>query len=156
MNTLLMVAVVVITLAVIAQAGVLIGMYLTTQRITKKAEGIMDDGKRLMVPLESVTSNLKTVSEDLTETGKLAREQVGHVQGLVSEAQTAVRDEIAEARTRIRATVDEASRSVVKPFRQFSAIGVGIATGIRTFLFGKPKQTDVTETIIINDQRPAA
>src|ERR1051325_9545169 len=122
MDTLLMVAVILTTLAVLAQAGVLIGMYLTTRRLSVKAEALMDDSRQLMAPLETITSNLKAVSEDLTETGTMAREQRGHVQELVREAQNDVRGQIADVRARVLETVDEARFTVMRPVRHYSAI----------------------------------
>src|ERR1044071_1865300 len=98
METLLIGAIVLIALAIIAQAGVLIGMYLMSRRIAGKAEALMDDSRRLMAPLESITSNLKTVSEDLSEAGRVAREQVLEMQEFVNETQSKVRQDISEIR----------------------------------------------------------
>ena len=75
MQTLLIVAVVVISLAVITQAGVLLAMYLLSRRVTDKVQGLIDETQKLMPPLESITNDLKTVSNDLAQTGELAREQ---------------------------------------------------------------------------------
>jgi hypothetical protein len=153
MDTLLMVAVVLTAIAVIAQAGVLIGMYMTTRRLTTKAEALMDESKKLMAPIESITSNLKTVSEDLVETGTIAREQAGHLHEILTTAQNDVRGQMADVRARVLDTVDEARYAVMRPVRQYSAIASGVAEGLRTFLFGRRKRTD---EIIVRDERPAA
>ena len=58
-----MVAVVVITLAVVAQAGVLLAMYLLSRRIASKLELLMDESRKLIAPLESITNNLKAVAD---------------------------------------------------------------------------------------------
>jgi hypothetical protein len=154
METLLMVAVVLIALAVIAQAGVLIAMYLMSRRIAGKAEVLMDDSRRLMAPLESITNNLKTVSNDLSETGKIARAQAMHVQEIVTESQQSIREQIAEVRGVVTGTVQEARAIVLRPIRHYSAIAIGIAEGVRTFCRRKPKATEV----VIEEQRefPAA
>jgi hypothetical protein len=148
METLLQVAVVLITVGVIAQAAVLIAMYVMSKRITGKAEALMNDSRRLMAPLESATSNLKTVSDDLTQTGRIVREQAQHVQEMVSETQASIRQDMTDVRERILSTVDEARGAVMRPVRQCSAIAMGIAEGIRTFLFG-------SRTTVEKD-RPAA
>ena len=153
METLLIVAVVLIALAVLAQAGVLIAMYLMSRRIAGKAEMLMDDSRRLMVPLESITNNLKTVATDLSETGKIARAQAMHVQEIVTESHQSIREQIAEVRGVVKDTVQEARAIVLRPIRHYSAIAIGVSEGIRTFFRRKPK----TE-VVIEEQRefPAA
>jgi selenocysteine lyase/cysteine desulfurase len=157
MNTLLMVAVVLIALAVIAQAGVLIAMYLMSRRLATKAETLMNDGQRLMVPLESITSNLKAVSEDLTETGKIARAQAVHLQEFVSESQANIRRQISEVSDSLLDSIDEARSVAMRPIRQYSALAMGISEAIRTLLFGRKEKEEVVEEIIIEErQHPAA
>jgi biopolymer transport protein ExbB/TolQ len=154
MQTLLMVAVVLITLAVIVQAGVLIAMYLMSRRLAGKAETLMNDSRRIMTPLESVASNLKTVADDLAETGKIARAQVLHVQEIVTETQQSIRGQINEVRSAVRDTVDEARSTVMRPIRHYAAIATGVAEGLRTFLFGRrqPRETKVRA----EEEHPAA
>ena len=91
METLLIVAVVLTTLAIIVQAAVLVSMYLLSRRLTNKADLLMDD-------TQSITSNLKTASNQVAETSKSAR------------------------------------RVIMRPIREYSAVAMGIATGLRTFL----------------------
>ena len=145
MDTLLMVAVVLITLAVVAQAGVLIAMYVMSRRVAGKAEELMDGGRRIMQPMETVTSNLKTVANDLGETGKIARGQAVHLQEFVKDTESTVRQDIAQIRERVFGTVDEARGTVMRPIRQYSAIASGIAEGIRTFFAGKREETTIEE-----------
>ena len=106
----------------------------------------MDDSRKLMAPLESITNNLKNVADDLSETGKIARAQALHVQEIVTESQQNIREQITEVRTVVADTVQDARAIVLRPIRQYSAIATGIAVGIRTFLFGrKPREADVEE-----------
>ena len=157
MQTLLIVAIVVIALAVITQAGVLTAMYLLSRRVTEKVEGLIDESEKLMAPLESITSNLKAVSNDLAQTGELAREQVLHIQSLISETGTTIRTQLSEVSGRILDTVDEARELVMRPVRQYSAIAAGLAEGIRTFFGGrKQKEEIVIEEIEIREEHPAA
>jgi hypothetical protein len=150
METLLMVAVVLIAVAVITQAGVLIGMYLMSRRLTTKAEALMDDSRKLLAPVELITNNLRIVSEDLMEAGKIAHEQALEMQALAVETQTTIRHEIEEVRARVMDTVDEARITVMKPLREYSAIAAGIAEGVRTFFRRRPAETTIEE------ERPAA
>ena len=161
METVLMVAVVVITLAVIAQAGVLLAMYMLSRRLTGKVEVLMNESQKLITPLESITSNLKSVSDDLAETGKIAREQMMQIQSLVGDTREEIRLQFLHVRERVVDTVEEARETVMRPLRQYSAIASAIAEGVRTLFKGTPEQKSTTEIeaeleINIHRDRPAA
>jgi len=155
MEILLTVAIVLTALAIIVQAGVLVSMYLMSRRLANKADVLMTESQRLMAPMETITSNLKTVSNDLAESGKIAREQVVHVQQFVAETQQNIREQLLEVRGMVLDTVDEARTVVMRPVREYSAIASAIAEGVRTFFRGR-KQEPAVETEIIITDRPAA
>src|SRR6185295_19650640 len=142
MDTLLIVAIVLIALAVLVQAGVLTALYLMSKRISGKVESLMDESQKLIRPLELITSDLKSMSGDLSATGKIARDQALHVQEIVAETHENVRQQIADVRTAVQDTIDEARDVAMRPVREYSAIAMGIAAAVRT-LFGRktPKET---------------
>src|SRR5262249_34840775 len=119
METLLMVAVVVMTLAVVAQAGVLLGVDLLSRRIGAQLELLMEESRRLIAPLESITNNLKAVAEDLGQTAQIAREQVLRVQSIVNETRDNIRTQLHDVRERVLDTVDEARATVMRPIRRY-------------------------------------
>jgi hypothetical protein len=155
MQTLLIVAVIVIALAVITQAGVLLAMYLLSRRVTEKVEGLIDESEKLMAPMESITNNLKIVSNDLAQTGELAREQILHIQGIITETGDSIRTQLTDVRERVQDAVDEARKTVMQPIRQYSAIATAIAEGIRTFFSGKKEEIQILE-VETREQHPAA
>jgi ElaB/YqjD/DUF883 family membrane-anchored ribosome-binding protein len=142
MEILLIVAVIVITLAVVAQAGALIAMYLMSRQLSVKAESLMNDSRRLIPPLESVLSNLKTAMEDLTQTAKITREQALLIQDIIGEAQDTVRKDIDEVRERVVGKVDKAGDVFMRPIREWSAIALGVTEGIRTYFRRKKTKGD--------------
>jgi hypothetical protein len=146
METLLTVAIVVIGLAVVVQAGVLLAMYLMSRRLATNVEGLMADGRRLVAPLESVTTNLKAASNDLAEASKSAREQAGNIQLIVGDARQALNAEIADVRARVNETVEEARETILSPIRQWSAVAKGVSAGIRTFFKGR-RETEIENAI---------
>jgi hypothetical protein len=159
MQTLLIVAVVVISLAVITQAGVLLAMYLLSRRVTDKVQGLIDETQKLMTPLESITNNLKAVSNDLAQTGELARGQVLQIQGIIADTRTNLRTQLIDVRERILDTVDEAREVVMRPIRQYAAIANAIAEGVRTFFSGKKEEVQIHEVEFreeIREEHPAA
>jgi hypothetical protein len=111
MDIVLMTAVVLITLAVVAQACVLIAMYLMSRRVAAKAEALMEESRKLMAPVEAIASNLKTVSDDLTQAGKIVHEEAVHVRNIVT-----------------------------RPIREYSAVTAGIAAAVRSY-FSRKKQS---------------
>ena len=151
METLLMVAVVVIALAVVTQAGVLLAMYLLARRITGKLELLMDESRKLIAPLESITNSLKAVADDLGRTAQIAREQVLRVQSIVNETRENIRTQLHDVRERVLDTVDEARETVMRPVRHYSAIALAFAEGVRTFFGGDRRQQGKS-----GDERPAA
>lgn len=159
MQTLLIVAVVVISLAVITQAGVLLAMYLLSRRVTDKVQGLIDETQKLMTPLESITNDLKTVSNDLAQTGELAREQVLHIQGIIAETGINIRSQLLDVRERVMDTVDEARELVMRPIRQYSAIATAVAEGVRTFFSGRKQEPEAVvdiQEIEVREEHPAA
>jgi hypothetical protein len=149
MQTLLIVAVVVIALAVITQAGALLAMYLLSRRVTKKVEVLMAESHKVMTPLESVTSNLKAVTNDLAKTGELAREQVVQIQKMITETHTTIRGHLTDVRERVLDTVDEARQTVMGPVRQYSSVATAVFEAFRT-LFRPKREREA------NKEHPAA
>jgi hypothetical protein len=134
METLLIVAVVLTALAIIVQAGVLVSMYLMSRRLANKTELLMDDGRRLMTPVEGITTNVKTMTDDFAATGKKAQEELH----------------------RILDTVGEARGVVMRPVRQYAAMASAIAEGLRTLFAGPETDSVKTESEIREHDRPAA
>jgi len=134
MNTLLVIAVIVTALGILVQAGMLIAMYSISRRLS-------DNVNRLTAPLESITSDLKAASDNLTEVGKIAREETRRAEQVLSEMQETIRIEIADFKERILDPVEEARHTVMRPLREWSAIAQGVAEGVRTFFRKRPPTT---------------
>ncbi|PYS55172.1 MAG: hypothetical protein DMG13_05295 [Acidobacteria bacterium] len=134
MNTLLVIAVIVTALGILVQAGMLIAMYSISRRLS-------DNVNRLTAPLESITSDLKAASDNLTEVGKIAREETRRAEQVLSEMQETIRIEIADFKERILDPVEAARHTVMRPLREWSAIAQGVAEGVRTFFRKRPPTT---------------
>jgi len=152
METLLIVAIVLTTLAVLTQAGILIAMYLMSRRVVDNVNGLVSESQKLMVPLERVTTNFKTASEGLIDVGKDARSEMTRVQTMLLETQAALREEIQDLRYRFNSTVDEVQTKVMAPIRTWSAVASGINAGVRTFFAKKQPEPVVVEELIIVEQ----
>jgi hypothetical protein len=159
MDTLLMVAVVLIALAIIVQAGVLVGMYLISRRLTDKVNGLLDESRTLVGPLQTVTTNLKTASAEVAEAGKIARDQAHAIEHTLNETRETIRLEVEDLRDRIVDTVETARATIMRPVQQWSAVAMGIAEGFRYFFRRAPEEpVDVVkeEIIVVKQETPAA
>jgi hypothetical protein len=121
MEALLTIAVVLIAVAIITQAGVLIAMYMLSRRLANNVNDLMEESRRLMTPVEIIGSNLKATSEDLQEMTKSVREQVEGIESTVGR------------------TVDDVRNTIMTPVREFSAITRGIQEGVRVFFSQRPR-----------------
>src|SRR5207237_3300747 len=115
------------------------------RKLAGKAEVLMNESQKLLAPVESITCNLKTVTDDLTETGKIARQQILHVEEILVETHASVREQIADVRDVVMDTVDEARSVVMGPIREYSAIASAISAGVRTFFAGRKTASPTIE-----------
>ena len=133
METLLTIAVIVTALAIIAQAGLLLAMYILSRRLTAKADLIMDESRRVITPLQSVTDNLKNASNHAAESGKVAHAQMLHIQDMVNETHENIRGHM----------------------RQYGAFADAVAEVLRTLFKARKTERSERESIV-EDDRPAA
>src|SRR5262245_1919044 len=122
MDTLLVVAIVLIALSIIVQAGALLGMFLMSRRLSGRVENLVNETQKLMPTLESITKNLKVVSDDMYTSSKLVRDQVQQLQLTLTETRESIQGEISEIRQRIESTLDEARALLMRPVREWSAV----------------------------------
>jgi hypothetical protein len=152
MDTLLVAAIIITAVAVVTQAGALIAMYLMARHVADNVNGLVNESRKLMVPLNRVTANLETVSEDLVVMGKDARVELQHVKAIVTETETIVREEVQDLRMRLNDTVDEVQTRVTAPFRNCSALASGISAGVRHF-FSSRRTGRILDEGLNNDVR---
>jgi len=148
MDGLLILFVALTALAVITQAGVLVAIYLNSKRLTSQFERFMKETRELLVPVRSITENLRVASGNLVDLGMAAREQFRRVEAMMTEtgqALTVQIDRLDRTTQHVAARIDETSLivqdSVLRPFREVSAVAKGISRGFETFLFRRNRST---------------
>jgi hypothetical protein len=148
MDGLLILFVALTAIAVITQAGVLIAIYVNSKRLADQFERFIKETREMMVPVRSITENLRVASGNLVEIGMSAREQFRRVETMVAETGDALHIQIdrldqasRDVVTRINETAEIVQDSVVKPFREVSAVAKGITRGFETFLFRRNRST---------------
>lgn len=135
-------------LAVVTQAGVLVAIYLMSKRLSDQVDRFMKETRDIMVPLGSVTENLRVASANIVEIGAVAREQFRRVETMVSDTGEALQVQIErfdrvgkDVADRINETANIVQESVIRPVREVAALAKGISRGFETFLFRRQRST---------------
>ena len=135
-------------IAIIAQAGVLIAIYLMSKRLSDQVERFMRDTREMMMPVRSIAENLRVASANLVEIGISARDQFRRVEAMVTDTGEALQIQLArfdrvsqDLMDRINETADIVQDSVVRPAREVAAIVKGLSRGFGAFLFRRSRST---------------
>src|SRR5258708_28590402 len=136
-------------LAVILQAGLLLGMYLAMRKTTTRLESLADEVKVKALPaidsaqslLADIRPKVQVIAENLVETTATVRGQVPRVDATVNDVVDRARLQVIRAdellsRTldKVEATSEAVHRTVVSPFRHVSGLIHGVTAGVEFFV----------------------
>jgi hypothetical protein len=135
-------------IAIVTQAGVLVGIYVMSKRLSDQVERFMKDTREMMVPIRSIAENLRTASANLVEIGLSARDQFRRVEAMVTDTGEALNvqlerfDRVSQnVIDRINETAEIVQDSVVRPAREVAAVAKGLSRGFGAFFFGRSRST---------------
>jgi methylthioribose-1-phosphate isomerase len=135
-------------IAIITQAGVLLGIYVMSRRLSDQVERFMKDTREMMVPVRSIAENLRTASANIVEIGLSARDQFRRVEAMVTDTGEALHmqlerfDRVSQnIIDRINETAEIVQDSVVRPAREVAAVAKGLTRGFGAFFFGRGRST---------------
>ena len=158
-NTGLTLALILVALAVLMQAGAMVGIWLAIRKIPGQIEGVRADVKQRLDPLtQSVTEivnnsrePLRTITANLAEISRMLRDRTSNADALVAELVDKSRLQIvrvdqmvSELVTKVETTADAVQRGVLAPIQEVSALIKGVRSGLE-FLFSRRRSTSVTE-----------
>ena len=136
------------TVAIITQAGVLVGIYVMSKRLSEQVERFMKDTREMMVPVRSIAENLRTASANIVEIGLSARDQFRRVEAMVTDTGEALHMQLERFDRvskniidRINETAEIVQDSVVRPAREVAAVAKGLTRGFGAFFFGRGRST---------------
>jgi hypothetical protein len=150
-DTLLRIFIAVTTFAIVIQAGILVGLYLTVRKSTAKVDALAEELKTKALPtMDSVQSflvaarpKLDTVTENLAESSNLVRNQLVRIDATLTDVLDRTRLQVIRAdellsRTmdKVEETSDVVHKTVVSPLRQVNGLMSAISTGVEVFLGG--------------------
>jgi len=150
-TTLLIAFIAVTSVAVVLQTLILLGMYISTRKLSQRVEALSTKVEEQALPLigtvrgivDESAPMIRTVVTNLTETSNLVRAQAGEINDAVTEIVDIARTQAAKAdilatRTmqRVDLTAEALQHTVTSPARHFSALMEGVAAGFGEYLAG--------------------
>jgi len=158
-NTALSVALILVALAVLMQAGAMVGIWLAIRKIPPQVEGIRADVKQRLDPLtqavtEVVTNSrepLQNITANLAEISRMLRDRTANVDALMAEMVDKTRGQVirvdqmvSDLVEKVESTADAVQRQVLGPVQEVSAVLKGLRSGLE-FLFSRRRVSNVTE-----------
>jgi len=158
-STGLTIALILVALAVLIQAGMTVAIFLALRKLPGHLEAFRQDIKQRFDPLtQSVTEivvnarePLRTIIANLADISKMLRERTSDLDGLVAEvvdksrAQVIRMDQmVSDLVEKVEITSETVQRGVLAPIQEVSAVIKGMQAGLE-FLFSRRRTTSVTE-----------
>ncbi|HEV2352044.1 MAG TPA: hypothetical protein VG028_19605 [Terriglobia bacterium] len=159
-DSVLLVLVMVVTIAILMQAGAMVGMWLAVKKIPGQIDQIRSDLKQQLDPLthsanEILTTArdpLRTITANLAEISQTLRERSAQVDTVVEELVDKSREQIMRAdqlmsnlADKVEATTDKVQETVLTPLNEISAVVKGIQSGLE-FLFSRRQPAGAGES----------
>jgi len=153
------IALILVALAVLTQAGMTIALWMALRKLPSHLEAMRGDLKQRFDPLAQtiteILSNarepLRSITTNLAEISRMLRDRTRDVDGMVadlvdrSRAQVVRMDEMVSDLVRKVETTSEAmQRGVLAPIQEVSAVVKGMQAGL-DFLFSRRRTTSVSE-----------
>ncbi|MBZ5614466.1 MAG: hypothetical protein LAO23_10685 [Acidobacteriia bacterium] len=148
-DTLLGIFIAVTAVAVVVQAGILVGLYVAVRRSTAKMEALAAQVTSKALPtMETVQAmlvemrpKLDVMTVNLSESSTLVRNQLGRFDATLTDALDRTRLQVIRAdellnRTmdKVEETSDAVHKTVISPLRQVNGLMSAISTGVEVFL----------------------
>ena len=158
-NTGVTVALILVAIAVLMQAGAMLGIWLAIRQIPGQIETVRADVKQRIDPLaqsvlEIVNNSrepLRTISANLAEISTMLRNRTSNADQVAAELLDKSRTQIVrvdkmvtELVERVETTADAVQKGVLGPISEVSAVVKGVRSGLE-FLFSRRRVTNVSE-----------
>ncbi len=148
-DTLLKVFIAVTTFAVVVQAGILVGLYLSLRKSSSKIEALAGEVLNKALPaMESVLGmmvelrpKIEALTDNISESSTLVRNQLGRIDATLADALDRTRLQVIRADELLNRTMDRVEetsevvhKTVLSPLRQVNGLMSAISTGVEVFL----------------------
>jgi hypothetical protein len=155
----LIVVLVLVAVAILMQAGAMVGIWLALKNIHREVVGVRADVKQRFDPLaQSVTALLvdsrepvRSITANLAEISRILRDRTSHVDGVVADLVDKTRLQVirvdqmvSDLVQKVETTADAVQRNVLAPIYEVSAVVKGVRSGLE-FLFSRRRAPNVSE-----------
>jgi methyl-accepting chemotaxis protein len=160
-DNLLRIFIAVTSIAVLIQAGILFGLFLTVRKSTAKMEAIAEEVKGKAMPLiqtvqasvvelrpqiEEITAKVAEISANVADSTTTVKNQVNRIDATITDTVDRARlqviraDELlSKAIDKVEETTEAVQRTVTSPLRQVNGIVAAIHTGVEVFMGQKKR-----------------
>jgi hypothetical protein len=154
-NNLLTAFIALTAFAVVIQAGILVGLYLSVRKSSARMEALTTEMRDKVMPtlttaqsmLEELRPKIQAVATNLQESTAIMRAQLGRMDATLSDVLDRARLQVIRADELLNRTmnkVEETSevvhKTVVSPLRQVTGLMNAISTGVEVFLGGQKRR----------------
>lgn len=151
MENLLIIFIVVTAVAVVIQAGILIGMYVAMRKTSAKVEALADEVKNKVLPtaelahsmITELRPKIETVVDNVSVSTTVMRTQLERIDATLTDIVDRTRLQVIRADEFVTNTMDKLEetrevvhRTVVSPVRYISGLAHGVTVGLESF-FGR-------------------
>ena len=158
-NTGLTVALILVAIAVLMQAGAMLGIWLAIRKVPGQIESVRSDVKQRLDPLaqsalEIVNNSrepLRIIAVNLAEISRIVRDRTSTADEVAAELLDKSREQIvrvdrmvSELVEKVETTADSVQKGVLGPIQEVSAVVKGVRSGLE-FLFSRRRVTNVSE-----------
>lgn len=158
-NTALTVAVVLVAIAVLMQAGAMLGIWLVIRKFAGQIENIRADVKQRLDPLAQSAVQivndsrepLRTVASNLADVSKMLRDRTVEADAVAAELLQKSRVQVARVDNMVTGLVEKVEHTaeavhhgVLVPFGEISAVVKGLRSGVE-FLLTHRRVTNVSD-----------
>ncbi len=148
-DTLLKLFIAVTTIAVVVQAGILVGLYLSLRKSSAKIEVLASEVLNSALPaMETVLGmmvelrpKIEAMTVNISESSALVRDQLGRIDATLTDALDRTRLQVIRADELLNRTMDRVEetsevvhKTVLSPLRQVNGLMSAISTGVEVFL----------------------
>jgi chromatin segregation and condensation protein Rec8/ScpA/Scc1 (kleisin family) len=157
MENLLTVFIVVTALAVLLQAGILLGMYVAMRKSSARMEALATEVKSKVLPaaetaqtiLVELRPKLESILSNVQDTTKMVRGQMERLDATANDVVDRTRLQVIRAdelltRTmdRVEETTEMVHKTVISPVRQLSGLMQALTVGLEALLGAKRRRRD--------------
>jgi hypothetical protein len=143
------------TLAVVIQAGILVGLYVSFRKSTAKMEALAAEVTTKVLPTVDTLQNMlvelrpkiDVMTVNFSESSTLVRNQLARIDATLTDALDRTRLQVIRADELLNRTMDRVEetsevvhKTVISPLRQVNGLMSAISTGFEVFLGQKRRQ----------------